>query len=291
MRKTDMKKTQGLTEDLDDLGALLNGWLNSGRRSSPHTHEAYKRDVRAFVAYTKKPIRQTQPGDVIQYQAYIRNETDSRATEYRKLTSLRSFFKYLKLIKEIDEDLAAAISAPKVENNFKDKALTVDEVQALIDSVGADSPDGLLLRLLAVTGVRISESLSLTWANFRAAEDEGAYVHVTGKGKRNREVYIGPELWADLFKLKGDLEDDQPLFGEETRHTAAYLVDRAAKAAKIGKHVTPHMLRHSLATNLLEDGATLPQVRDQLGHADIKTTSLYLHAKDRTQMIRKMRIK
>ena len=75
------------------------------------------------------------------------------------------------------------------------------------------------------------------------------------------------------------------------RREAAYMILKAAKAAKIGKVVTPHMLRHSLATELLEDGATLAQVRDQLGHSDIKITSLYLHAKDRTEMIRKMRIK
>jgi site-specific recombinase XerD len=101
---------------------------------------------------------------------------------------------------------------------------------------------------------------------------------------------IGPELWTDLLKLHGEKEDDEKLFSMD-RHAARYLVGKAAKAAKIGKGVSPHMLRHSLASNLLDDGATLAQVRDQLGHADIKTTSLYLHAKDRTAMIRKMPIK
>src|SRR5262249_37154141 len=160
-------------------------WLNSGRRSSPNTQEAYKRDVRAFVAYTKKPITESQPGDLIQYQAYIRDQTDSPATEYRKLTALRRFFKYLKLTKVITDDLAAAMQTPKVESNFKDKTLNVDEVQAIIDAVGPKSADGLLLRLLAVTGVRISELLALTWRDFTAAEDGGAYVHILGKGKKN----------------------------------------------------------------------------------------------------------
>jgi integrase/recombinase XerD len=84
--------------------------------------------------------------------------------------------------------------------------------------------------------------------------------------------------------------DDEPLFDFD-RHEAAAMIKKAANAAKIGKRVTPHVFRHSLASNLLECGATLAQVRDQLGHADIKTTSLYLHATDRVAMIRDMPIK
>lgn len=281
-------------DDLNDLGSLLASWLDSGRRSSPHTKEAYRRDVRDFVAYSRKPITETHESDLVEYQTYWRNQTGSTATEYRKLAALRSFFRHLKLIKVITNDLAAVIQTPKVESNFKEKALSVDEVKALIDAVGASPADALFLRLLYVTGARISELLGLTWRAFKAAEDEdgvgGAYVHILGKGKKNREVYIGPELWADLLRLYGDLEDNEKLF-TMNRHAARYLIGKAAKAAKIGKEVTPHWLRHSLATNLLEDDATLAQVRDQLGHADIKTTSLYVHAKERTAMIRKMPIK
>jgi site-specific recombinase XerD len=198
MRKADMKQI----DDLDDLGALLASWLDSGRRSSPHTKEAYRRDVRDFVAYTKKPITETTASELVEYQAYLRNKAGSTATEYRKLTALRSFFKHLKLIKVLTEDLAAVIQTPKVESNFKDKALSVDEVKAVIDAVDASPSDALFLRLLYVTGARISELLALTMRNFRAAEDEdgqgGAYVHILGKGKKNREVYIGV---TDISKL------------------------------------------------------------------------------------------
>jgi integrase/recombinase XerD len=274
--------------DMDNLDSLLSGWLDSGRRSSPHTQDAYRRDVRAFVAYSGRPIKETQPGDLVGYQAYLRQQVGSAATEYRKLTALRSFFKYLKLTKQITEDLAAVIQTPKVESDFKAKTLSVDEVNAIIEAASG-SLDSLLLRMLAITGGRVSEVLALTWANMQATEDGGGFVRILGKGRKQREVYIGPELWADLTRLR-DIPDDEPLFKVD-RHEAAAIVSKAAKAAKIGKPVTPHVLRHSLASNLLERGATLAQVRDQLGHADIKTTSLYLHATDRAAMIRDMPIK
>jgi integrase/recombinase XerD len=277
--------------EIDNLGSLLAQWLDSGRRSSVHTQEAYKRDIRAFVAYSGKPIKETEPGDVIGYQAYLRQQVGSPATEYRKLSALRSFFKFLKVTKVITEDLAVIIKTPKVQSNFKAKALSVDEVKAIIDAAAPNPLDSLLLRMLYVTGGRISEVLALTWAHLRAADIGGGYVHILGKGKKEREVYIGPELWADLNNLRGELADDEKLF-QLDRHEAAVMLKKAAKAAKITKNVTPHIFRHSLATNLLASGkATLMQVRDQLGHSDISTTSLYLHAEDRAAMIREMPIK
>src|SRR5262245_1396515 len=196
--------------EIDNLDSLLSGWLDSGRRSSAHTQEAYRRDVRAFVAYTRKPIKETQAGDVIGYQAYLRHQVGSPATEYRKLSALRSFFKYLKLTREIEEDLAAIITAPKVESNFKSKALSVEEIAHSIESAKPNPRDALLLLMLYVPGGRISEVLALTWSHLRAAEI-GGYAHILGKGKKEREVYIGPELWADLASLS-DTPDDQPLF-------------------------------------------------------------------------------
>src|SRR5215831_18599588 len=132
------------------------------------------------------------------YQAYLRHQVGSPATEYRKLSALRSFFKYLKLTNEIAEDLSLIIKTPKVESNFKAKALSVDEIQAIIEAAKPNPLDSLLLRLLYVTGGRISEVLALTWSHLKPAETSGGYAHILGKGKKEREVYIGPELWADL---------------------------------------------------------------------------------------------
>jgi integrase/recombinase XerD len=274
--------------EVKDLDSLLNEWLDSGRRGSQGTKDAYRHDVREFLRYTGKPIHDTTTGDVVQYQSWVRNQS-SPATECRKLATLRSFFKYLILAKQIKENPTLGVESPKVESVFSDKALEEDEVRAIIEATSASPLDSLLLRLLYVTGGRISEVLGLTWDNLKA-KDGGGEASITGKGKRNRKVFISAELWADLVRLCGELPSGVCLF-EMTRFEAARMIQKAAKAAKIGRPVTPHQFRHSLATHALERGATLAQVRDQLGHADIKTTSLYLHSKDRAEMIKNLAIK
>lgn len=272
-----------------NLASLLDGWLSSGRRRSPNTHDAYRRDVRDFLAFAKLPVEQITAGDVAKYQSFL-HQQHGEATEYRKLSALRSFFKYLKLTKAVTEDPTEMVQAPKVEPKFSSKVLDVDEIKAMIAAASAMPADALLLRMLYVTGGRISEVLALTWADFKATDDGGANLQIFGKGRHTRVVYIGTELWNSLLAFRGDIGDDEPLF-TINRHQAARIVTRLAKVAKVNKPVTPHAYRHSLASHLLSDGATLAQVRDQLGHADIKTTSLYLHAEDRTQMIRELRIK
>lgn len=280
-----------MTTESDNLSPLLDGWLSSGRRRSPNTKEAYTRDVRDFLVFTKKPITETTSGDLARYQSFLRQDCGSDATEYRKLSSLRSFFKYLVLTEAMTQNPAAQLQTPKIESKFADKALSVDEVRAVIDAAAAMPVDSLLVRLLFVTGARISEVLALTPASFRLTDDGGAMVQLFGKGRKTREVYIGAELCRDVFTYGNAGEDeDEPIFTID-RHEAARIIGKLAKAAKSSKHVTPHVFRHSLASYLLADGATLAQVRDQLGHQDVKTTSIYLHGAERTEMIRRLPVK
>lgn len=276
--------------DNHNIKELLDGWLSSGRRRSLNTRDAYTRDVQDFLAFTKKPITETTSGDLARYQSFLRQDSKSDATEYRKLSSLRSFFKYLLLTEKITQNPAAQLQTPKVESKFADKALKVDDVQAIIDATGAMPVDSLLVRLLFVTGARISEVLALTQESFKLLDDGGAEVQLFGKGRKTRTVYIGPELCADVFRHSNAADEDSPIFTID-RHEAAAIVAKAAKAAKVSKHVTPHVFRHSLASFLLANGATLAQVRDQLGHQDVKTTSIYLHGTERTEMIRQLPIK
>jgi integrase/recombinase XerD len=269
----------------DNLASLLDGWLKTGRRRSPNTHDAYRRDVGNFLEFCNKPVHLVAASDVLDYQAYLHNQ-HSEATEYRKLSALRSFFKYLKLAKKITDDPTITIQTPKIEPKFKDKALDIDDVKAIIAAAEAMPADSLLVRLLFTTGARISEILALTMADFKA-KDDGAFIQLFGKGRHTRGVFIGAKLWADVCTHAAEQADDEPLF-TINRHEAAAIVAKLAKAAKVTKHVTPHVFRHSLASFLLADGATLAQVRDQLGHQDIKTTSIYLHGTERTEMIRKL---
>jgi len=273
-----------------NLDVLIEDWLTAGNRQSANTRDAYSRDVRQFFEFCGKqsPADVTHV-DLIEYQQSLKARAKSDATKYRKITALRSFFTFLHDTKSIAEDFRAVLVAPKVVSEFKNKAVGAEYVQAMIDTTASDA-DSLLVRTLYVTGARISEVLALRWTDFKADETGGAWVRILGKGKKLREVNIGPELWQDLCAMRGEIEDDEPLF-PISRHAAARIVAKLAKASKVGVKVTPHRLRHGLATDLLEQGASWAQIRDQLGHADIKTTSLYAHASERTTMIRSLKIK
>ncbi|HKX31994.1 MAG TPA: tyrosine-type recombinase/integrase [Blastocatellia bacterium] len=274
-----------------DTDLLLSQWLASGKRSSAHTAEAYTRDIRAFLAYASKPLDQITVGDVAGYQALLRQQCQP-ATEHRKISSIRSFFSFLKAARVIQEDIAALISSPKVESKFKDRSLTEDEVEAMIGAAESMPLDALLIRFLYITAGRVSEVLSLTWANLVPAEsqDGGGYVRILGKGKKTREIYIGAELWDDLVRARGDIGQDEPLFPFD-RFQVWAIVKKLAKGARVTGDVSPHWFRHSHASHALQAGASLTDIRDDLGHSDVKITSLYLHADPERATAKRLRIK
>ena len=111
--------------------------------------------------------------------------------------------------------------------------------------------------------------------------DGGCRVRITGKGKRNREVYIPGALWDDLERLRDGAAAEASLF-TINRHQAWEIVKKLARAAGVDGAVSQHWFRHAHASHAIERGATLGEIRDQLGHADIKTTSLYIHSSAET---------
>ena len=271
------------------IESYLTEWLSSGRRSSPNTAEAYRRDVLAFIAFTgHKPVATITAADVTSYQALLRQKYQP-ASEYRKLASIRSFFKFLKVSKVIVENPAETIEGPRTDVKFKEKVVTEDEVLSMIEAARGTRSDSLLLRLLYISSGRISEILALSWNRFTETEEGGARVQIAGKGRRNREVYLPPSLWADLAAMRAGAEDDALLF-PISRQEAHRIIKRIARAAKVTSDVSAHWFRHSSATHGLERGATLAQVRDQLGHADVKMTSRYVHADPENSLSKVLRI-
>jgi integrase/recombinase XerD len=273
----------------DNLNSLISDWLNTGRRASANTADAYRRDVLAFIEFcdNRRPA-EIGVADVVNYQSYLRQKYEG-ATEGRKLAALRSFFGFLKDSRLIADNPAAPIKGPIAQPKFKERALSEDQVIAMIEAAKPNPRDALLLRLLYITAGRISEVLALNWSRFTPADDGGCRVKIIGKGKRNREVYIPAALWADLELLREGAEDSAPLF-PINRYQAWEIVKKLAKAAKVEGPVSPHWFRHAHASHAIERGATLGEVRDQLGHADIKTTSLYIHSNAETSTTRLLKI-
>lgn len=218
-----------------------------------------------------------------------------RTTQNYHLIALRSFLKYLSR-SNLDSlppekvELAAA-KRPKVSY------LNREEVQHLLDAVPADNIIGLrdraIIELLFSSGLRVSELVSL---NRRDLNLERGEFSIRGKGQKDRPVFLTKSATASLQRYLKDRSDNyQPLFihfsgtklelneGDFTRLTprsVQRLVERYARRAGLTKHVTPHTLRHSFATDLLTNGADLRSVQSLLGHTNIATTQVYTHLTD-----------
>jgi integrase/recombinase XerD len=210
----------------------------------------------------------------------------------RKAASIRAFYRFCYAEELIDADVAALIDLPRQMQRLPD-TLDAAEVEALLDATSGDDlislRDRALLELLYAAGLRISEALQLD----RGDVAGGGFVRVIGKGDKERLVPVGDlaleavaAYLAERDRLAGEADEAvrarEPLFlsrrGRRLDRMAAWRIMRAAALrAGLSERVTPHTLRHSFATHLLEGGADLRVVQELLGHASITTTQLYTH--------------
>ncbi|HKB15968.1 MAG TPA: tyrosine recombinase, partial [Planctomycetota bacterium] len=213
----------------------------------------------------------------------------------RSLSATRTFYRFLASEGRIPADPTSSLEAPRLWKRLPD-ALTVEEVRALLSRPDPDSPlgarDRALLELLYATGGRISEVLGLASPDLRL--DLG-FARVHGKGNRERLVPFGGRAaqalrrWLDEFRprLAAKTGSDRIFLTRSgkplDRFQAMRLLQRYARTAGIKKRVSPHVLRHSFATHLLEGGADLRVVQELLGHASIATTEIYTHV-DRSRV-------
>ena len=205
----------------------------------------------------------------------------------RKHSALKTFFKYLRREKIIENDLTEFLSRPKLGKRLP-KSLSLSEIESILAGPRLTTAIGLrdkaLLELIYSSGLRVSEICNL---GFTSIDLEHAFVRVTGKGAKERICPIGaPAIEA----IRNYLSIARPQFVKSTtgsqlflsqrgspisRKTVWYLVKQYAKQAGIQTEVTPHSLRHSFATHLLQGGADLRVIQELLGHADISTTQVY----------------
>jgi site-specific recombinase XerD len=269
--------------------------LEQGR--SAHTVAAYRRDA-TDLARRAADWGHGHPADVDRrvlrrYLADLDERGYARSTIARRVASLRSFYGLLTHRGMVGEDPAALLAAPR-QGRHLPWVLRVDEVDALLAAPPADEPGGVrdraLLELLYASGARVAEACGL---DVGAIESGEQVVRLAGKGGKERIVPLGEPA---LDAVQTYLERGRPALaagrrpGEPTtdalflnRHgrrlgtrDARTAVQRAATGAGLG-HVTPHTLRHSVATHLLESGADLRMVQELLGHASLATTQRYTH--------------
>ena len=274
-------------------------YLRVERGLSPATISAYSTDLRGFarhVATNRADWSMTANSATDHLAALSRPPRVLKPTTHRrKAAAIRAFYRFCFAEGLIERDVAGLLDLPKAARQLPD-TLDVAQVESLLDAPDEETPLGIrdraLLELLYACGLRVSEALNLDLEDVNVPE---AAVRVIGKGDRERRLPVGdvaltavgrylhearPQLLAGAAQLQ--TKRGGPLFlngrGQRLNRMAAWrLIRHAALKGGVTGHVTPHTLRHSFATHLLEGGADLRVVQELLGHASITTTQLYTH--------------
>jgi integrase/recombinase XerD len=274
--------------------------LVAEKGSSENTVAAYRNDLHQFHAFITEPDQlglDAEWSDVtrdhlISYILFLKERQYASATVARKVAAIKSFFHFLIRAGIVEDDPSEELDSPKVKKQLP-QTLSADEVDQLLarPAAGGRSPkalrDAALLELLYATGMRVSEIAGLTIEDIDLA---GATVRCTGKGSKDRVMPLYPkavEAVQDYLKngrpaLMGDNAEERTLFlnprGEQLTRQGLWLIIKGyARELDLDERVTPHTLRHSFATHMLNGGAGLREVQRLLGHANISTTQVYTH--------------
>ena len=257
--------------------------LTIERGRSAHTVAAYRRDLEALLADLAEaegavPVSTLTPETLAAHTTGLRERAEpvAAATLARKVSAIRGFTGFLLEEGVLETDPAAKLVAPKLPMRLP-KALTLDQVEKLLAACAGEElsrvRDAALLELLYATGARVSEVVALNVDDLVGEEGAAEHVRVLGKGGKERIVPVRPELSrrghatpALFLGMRG---------ARLSRQSAWLVIRAAAERAELGVEVSPHSLRHSFATHLLEGGADVRVVQELLGHASVATTQIY----------------
>ena len=268
-------------------------YLEAERNASPYTVRNYRADLADFFKFLKGKgltlLNEVDRHVLRDYLSHLVERGIVKASIARKLSAIRSFFRYLVREEIIAKNPLEQVSSPKLDKRLP-SFLTKEEMERLLGAPDLSTPlgqrDQALLELLYASGLRVSELVSLTLKQIDLESNE---IRVWGKGSKERVVLMGAPAARALkdylehgrLQLLGEKKSKalflnrygQPLPGRSVQR----LLHEHAKKAGIGKRVHPHMLRHTFATHLLDGGADLRVVQELLGHARLSSTQIYTH--------------
>jgi integrase/recombinase XerD len=258
---------------------LVRLWLHG---KSPRTVEAYNGDVRGFFDFVGTDLQELKLEDLQAYADELDEAGLAESTRARKLAAVKSLLTFAHDVGYLRFNVGRAIRLPRVRDRLTERILTDGQVQRLI----ALEPDGrnrVMMRLMYVTGLRVSEVTGLRWRDLHPRRDSGQ-ITVHGKGEKSRPIVLSNDTWAELCRHRADAGDGEPVFpsrkgGALSRMQVFRIVRSAATRAGITKAVSPHWLRHAHASHALDRGAAVHLVRTTLGHSSLATTSRYTHAR------------
>lgn len=268
-------------------------YLKVERGLSENTINSYGIDLKLFLEYLREneipSFKQVNKEVIVNYMQSEKNNNKANSSILRSVSSLRKFFQYLAQEKIIEKDPMLLIDTPKKKQHLP-QVLTKEEVEKLLRSPNTGQVLGLrdraMLELMYATGLRISEIINLKLEDLHLTMGT---LQTLGKGHKERIVPVGDEAikWINRY-----LEEARPKLLKQKRSNYLFLnfhgnnltrqgvwknLKAEVRKAGIQKNITPHTLRHSFATHILENGADLRIVQELLGHADISTTQIYTH--------------
>lgn len=280
---------------IDDIDRILRGfgaYLQLERGLADNTRESYLFDIAKFIEFLKRESQTLRSVTDESLQAFVADLHDlgiAPRSQARIISGLKSFFKYLKAENYIDEDPTINLESPQTGRHLPE-VLTVEQIDMLIDEIDKSTPEGrrnnAIIEVMYGCGLRVSELVNLEIN--KLFFDDG-YIVVTGKGSKERIVPISDvaiELVNSYMLERAQLDvvagEENVLFLNRrghrlTRQMIFTIIKRLARQAGIAKEISPHTLRHSFATHLLEGGANLRAIQQMLGHESIATTEIYLH--------------
>ncbi len=275
-------------------------YLALERSLSGNTLEAYMRDINKLYDFIniKKydiPVYDVDPTVISEFIVWINEFGICQRTQARILSGIKSFFKFLLFTDKIDTNPAINIEGPKL-GLYLPEVLAVDEIDKMIDTIDLSKAEGhrnrAIIETLFSCGLRVSELVNLRISNI-FFDDE--YIRVIGKGDKQRLVPISAKAIKEIKNYlitrnqlpNIDKDFTDILFLNRrgralTRVMIFTIIKEAAKRADIDKNVSPHTLRHSFATELINRGADLRAIQDMLGHESINTTEIYTHLESGT---------
>lgn len=268
-------------------------YLKIERGLSDNTQDSYKRDLNAYLHYVKTVAEKgrwetVQRGDIMGFLYTLKDDGRSAATIARSLSSIRLFHRFLINEQLVTHDATLHIETPKQERKLPD-VLSPKNIEALL-SINGDKPlkirNKAMLEMLYATGLRVTELINLEVSDLHLTM---GFVRCLGKGEKERIVPLG-DIAGDAVEdyirnARSSLvkqQNTKTLFVNQhgrplSRQGVWKILKGRAIEAGIRKKMTPHTLRHSFATHLLENGADLRSVQEMLGHTDISTTQIYTH--------------
>lgn len=279
-------------ENYEKLIAMFDAWLSMEKGLSANTVEAYNDDILKLLKYIADRHRcpeEIEEADLHEFLATLYDLGISARTQARIISGIRSFFSFLKITGKVKDNPAALLKMPKLGKHFPD-ILTVEEIDAMEAAIDVSTYEGCrnraIVEVMYSCGLRVSEVVSLRISNLFLQEE---YIMVEGKGSKQRLVPISETaitLIRDYLVVRGDVnvksDAEDILFLNRrgsgmSRVMIFYIVKDLCEQCGIHKNISPHSLRHSFATHMLEGGANIRAIQQLLGHESISTTEIYVH--------------